>query len=194
MARSLDLAPIMIIPTTTFDSVKIVAIGGFVAAIIAGATLIPKNLDRESDRAKKIRRNILVVLALLVVTIIFGFVVEPFGTPVVIVKITNDSTLKTRGSVFGTKAYTFQDGHSETIENEGGTVVVNDSTTLMHVDTKSYGDVTAAIATQMFGSEDDVPAMKVTTLAYPVQFVGRDDPPPHAVQGVYSEKRYWLVW
>ncbi|MEO8875364.1 MAG: hypothetical protein ABI461_07245 [Polyangiaceae bacterium] len=185
----------MIIPTTTFDTLKMVVLASFVIAVIAGWLLIPKDLDRTSARAKRIRLIILVVLAFFALTIIPAFVVEAFGTQLVIVKITTDGTTKkTRGSLFGTTPYTFQDGHTETLTNDGHTIVVDDSTTRMHVDTKSYGDVTAALATRMFGSEDEVPPMKVTTFEHPIHFVGRDNPPPHAVDGVYAEERYWLVW
>lgn len=185
----------MIVTTETFNALKIVAMGGFVVAIIAGFVFIPKDLDRTSERARKLRRNILVVLALLILTGVLGFGVEPFGAPLVVVKILPDGNVqKVGGRLFGTQTYAFQDGHTETMKNDGDTLVVNDSTTIMRVDTQSYGDPMMALARQLVGSESEVAPMKITTLHHAIDFVGRDDPPPHAVSGVYAEERYWLVW
>ena len=78
----------MIIATSTFDDMKVVAFGGFFSALVAAAVLIPKDLDRTSERAKKIRRSVVLVLGLVFLAFVIGFGVESFGAPIVIVKIT----------------------------------------------------------------------------------------------------------
>lgn len=185
----------MIVSTPTFDAFKYAALGGFVLAIVAALAFIPKNLDRESDRAKTIRKRALAVVAILTLLAVMGFGVEPLGTPVVIVKIGPSSEIaKTRGRLFGSSPYRFQDDHSATLASQGKTIVVDDSKLPMHVELQSYGDESAAIVSHLVADDDKIAPMTVAVLDHPIDFIGPDDPPPPKVQGVYAESRYWLEW
>ena len=162
--------------------------------VVAGAVLVPKDLDRSSARAKKIRRTAAVIMGLVLLAFVVGFAAEPFGAPVIIVKITGDGVKKTRGRLFGSQSYTFQNGQSAMLGKSGGTVVVNDSTTLLHVVTQSYGDEGTALLNAIVSSPENAPPMLVAALDHDIQFVGPDDPPPPSVQGAFAQERYWLDW
>ena len=187
----------MIVPTPTFDAFKYAALGGFVLAIGAALVFVPKNLDPKSDRAKTIQKRALAVVALLILLAVAGFGIEPFGTPVVIVKIAPASEMtKTRGRLYGSATYALQDGHSVTLAGQGKTktIVVNDSKSPMHVEMQSYGDESAAFMSHLVADEDKIEPWTMATFDHAIDFIGADDPPPPKVQGVYAENRYWLKW
>ena len=184
----------MLVSTDTFDGLKWIAIALFVVSIIAGVVFVPKNIEPYSDRAKKVRRVALMVIAFIIVVAVMAFGLEPFATSVVIVKIAASGEVeKTRASLFGARNYEFQDHHIETMR-PGRTTIVNDSTQQMRVAIASYGDATMALTSSLLDAPDKVPPMTITAVDHSVDFVGPDDPPPHEVQGTYSEKRYWLEW
>jgi len=184
----------MIIATSTFDDMKVVAFGGFFSALVAAAVLIPKDLDRTSERAKKIRRTVVLVLGLVFLAFVIGFGVESFGAPIVIVKITGDSVTKTRGRLFGSQSYTFQNGRSGTLTKSGGTIVVNDSTVVLHLLSRSYGDERTALLHALVSAPESAASGSVASFDHDIHFVGPDDPPPHSVDGAFSQERYWLDW
>lgn len=188
----------MIVPTSTFDAFKWATFGVFFGGLAAAALLLPKNPDRTSPRAAKVRKIALAVLAFDLLLAFVGFGAEPIGTPVVIVRVTEsfdgEQAAKTRGSLYGSHAYTFQDGHTESLHGAPGTLVVNDSRRTMRITTQSYGDPTAAFLTALTSKPEEIAPMKTAVFDHPVDYVGNDDPPPQSVEGVYAKEKYWLVW
>ena len=185
----------MVIPTAFFDGAKWAAIGGFALCVFFGGALIPKNVDRDSPRGKKIRTWILSVLAVLVVLGIAGFAIDPFATPVVLIVATDGaSPTIAKRDLFGTSSYVFRDGHSETLAHVDGTEIVNDTTIGMHVETTSYGDANMATLVKITSTPEEAPASKITSVHHPIEHVGPSDPPPEKVEGHFAAERYWLTW
>src|SRR5580704_9515725 len=122
----------MLIDQSIFDALRWIAIGAFVCGLAAIFIFIPKNIDRRSEHAAKIRKRVLVALGVLAVLVAAAFTIEPLGTDVVVVRDVND-VRKSRAVLFGSHAYTFHDGHVKVLHKTSGAIVVNDTSTAMQV-------------------------------------------------------------
>lgn len=176
----------MLVDESIFDWLRFSTIGLFVAMVVSAAVLIPKNVERKSERGKKIRRRVLAVVGVFVVFVAFAFTIEPLGTRVVIVP--RD---KPRSVLFGSLQFSFRDGHTETLHAARGTIVVNDDSKPMHVEVVSYGDAFMARLDSMSATKEPVAPNTITIVSHAVDFIDPQEPPKETT-GTFAETKYWL--
>jgi hypothetical protein len=145
-------------------------------------------LLRVTPRAQS--KRALIYGAVAVFALIAAFGTRALGRPVVVVKRANAPTETTRGVLFFSEDYAFQDGHHDRLTQTGqGTLVVNDGAGDMRIKSINYGSIG-------IGSDPvTVPAMSLYDAKYGIDYVGPNDPPPAEVESKISfEIKYWLTW
>jgi hypothetical protein len=134
------------------------------------------------------RRIVFGVAAVACLGLAFGE--KSLGRPVVIVRRAAGETEKTRGVLYASRDYAFQDGHHARLTGDGaGTLVVNDGAGPMRIESIHYGSIAVA------SDPEPVAPMSLHDAKYGIDYVGPDAPPPSEVQSNISfDIKYWLTW
>jgi hypothetical protein len=152
------------------------------------AAVIFTILMRATPRAQGARS--LGFAAIAAVALFFAFAFRSLGRPIVVVRRSDAPTETTRGVLYFSEDYAFQDGHHERLTKGGpGTLVVNDATTAMRIEAVNYGSIG-------IGSDPEpVAPMSLHDAKYGIDYVGPNDRPPQEVESNISFSiKYWLRW
>jgi hypothetical protein len=168
----------MLIDASVFDTLKWIGLlVGFVLAVAFKAT--PSGQPR---RFWGLLGGIALALGL-------AFGLRHLGAPAVVVKRPQQGPAeKLRVVVFGTPAYTFQDGTTTALARASDTLVVNDGWTTAELRSVSYG-------IGLGGGSESIAPMSTFDAKYGVDYVGPDEAPPDEIRSKTGiAVKYWVTW
>ena len=125
-----------------------------------------------------------------IVALVLAIGEKGMGRPIVVVRRAPGApTDKTRGVLYGSRDYTFLDGHHARLGGGEGTLVVNDSASAAWIRSINYGSIAIPV------DPEPVAPMSLHDAKYGVDYVGPDDHPPSEVSSNISFAiKYWLTW